>query len=104
MFQITFAEFGQIKWIIVSESNRSQIVTGSLKHRSNQVTPYDFTEQGVAMLSSVLKSKKAIEVNISIMRTIILLRRFALSHKELTQKILNWRSNTIYNLRMFLRP
>ena len=88
MFQITEADFDQIKGILVSEPNRSQIVTGSLKHRSNQVTPYAFTEQGVAMLSGVLKSKKAIEVNISIMRTFILLKRFALSHKELTQKIL----------------
>ncbi|MGY3052393.1 hypothetical protein ACVWYG_000583 [Pedobacter sp. UYEF25] len=49
--------------------------------------PYAFTEQGVAMLSSVLKSKKAIEVNIAIMRTFVLIRQYALSHQDLTDKL-----------------
>jgi len=49
--------------------------------------PYAFTEQGVAMLSSVLKNKKAIDVNIAIMRTFVLIRQYALSHKDLTDKI-----------------
>lgn len=49
--------------------------------------PYAFTEQGVAMLSSVLKSKKAIEVNIAIMRTFVLIRQYALSHQDLTNKL-----------------
>lgn len=49
--------------------------------------PFAFTEQGVAMLSSVLKSKKAIEVNISIMRAFVLIRQYALSHKDLTDKL-----------------
>ncbi|MBL0049009.1 MAG: ORF6N domain-containing protein [Bacteroidetes bacterium] len=48
---------------------------------------YAFTEQGVAMLSSVLKSKKAIEVNIAIMRAFVFIRQYALSHQELTQKL-----------------
>ena len=49
--------------------------------------PFAFTEQGVAMLSSVLKSKKAVEVNIIIMRTFVIVRRYALSHKDLTGKL-----------------
>jgi ORF6N domain len=49
--------------------------------------PFAFTEQGVAMLSSVLKSKKAIEVNISIMRAFVLIRQYTLSHKDLTDKL-----------------
>lgn len=49
--------------------------------------PFAFTEQGVAMLSSTLKSKKAIEVNISIMRAFVVIRQFALSNKELTGKL-----------------
>ena len=49
--------------------------------------PYAFTEQGVAMLSSVLKSDKAIDVNISIMRAFVFIRQYALSHQELTQKL-----------------
>ena len=51
-----------------------------LKHSST--TPYAFTEQGVAMLSSILNSDRAIEVNIQIMRTFARLKEFLLSHKE----------------------
>lgn len=51
------------------------------------VTPYAFTEQGVAMLSSVLKSDKAVEVNISIMRAFVFIRQYALTHKDLTEKL-----------------
>ena len=49
--------------------------------------PYAFTEQGVAMLSSVLKSKRAIQVNIEIMRTFVRLRRILASHAELARKL-----------------
>jgi len=49
--------------------------------------PYAFTEQGVAMLSSVLRSKRAIHVNIQIMRTFSKLRQIMVSHKELAKKI-----------------
>lgn len=51
-------------------------------------SPFALTEQGVAMLSGVLKSKTAIEVNISIMRAFVTIRKFALSHKELSKKLL----------------
>ena len=65
--------------------NLSQIVISSkLKHAPNV---YAFTEQGVAMLSSVLRSKRAIRVNIAIMRAFIKLREILLSHKKLAQKI-----------------
>jgi hypothetical protein len=50
-------------------------------------TPFAFTEQGVAMLSSVLKSKKALQVNIAIMRAFVVMRQYALSHKDLTEKL-----------------
>lgn len=49
--------------------------------------PFAFTEQGVAMLSSVLKSPKAIEVNISIMRAFVILRQYALGYAELNRKL-----------------
>lgn len=55
--------------------------------RFSPATPFAFTEQGVAMLSSVLKSKKAIKVNIAIMRAFVLVREFALSNKALAEKI-----------------
>jgi hypothetical protein len=50
-------------------------------------TPFAFTEQGVAMLSSVLKSKKALQVNIQIIRAFVFMRQYALSHKDLTVKL-----------------
>ena len=49
--------------------------------------PFAFTEQGVAMLSTVIKSDIAIEVNISIMRAFVFIRQYALSHKDLTEKL-----------------
>lgn len=50
-------------------------------------TPFAFTEQGVSMLSSILRSKKAIQVNIAIMRAFVFIRQYALSHKDLTDKL-----------------
>src|SRR5205085_10703853 len=67
--------------------NRSQIVTGSAKHRDPAYLPYVFTEQGVAMLSSVLRSPRAVEVNIAIMRTFVELRRLMDSNRALARKI-----------------
>jgi ORF6N domain-containing protein len=67
--------------------NRSQIVTGSSKHRDPLYRPYAFTEQGVAMLSSVLRSSRAVEVNIAIMRTFVQLRRLMDSNRQLARKI-----------------
>ncbi len=49
--------------------------------------PFAFTEQGIAMLSSVLKSKKAIQINISIMRAFVIMRKWAMTHKELSEKL-----------------
>ena len=49
--------------------------------------PYAFTEQGVAMLSAVLKSKRAVQVNIAIMRTFVKLREMFALHKELAHKL-----------------
>ncbi len=67
---------------------RSQIVT--LKNGRGQHTkypPYAFTEQGIAMLSSVLNSDRAISVNIEIMRAFVRLREMIASHKELAKKL-----------------
>jgi hypothetical protein len=63
----------------------SQFVTsswGGTRHQS-----FAFTEQGVAMLSSVLKSKIAIHVNISIMRAFVMMRQWALTHQELSKRL-----------------
>jgi hypothetical protein len=68
------------------ERMRSQIVTASSR-RNIGTPPYVFTEQGVAMLSSVLRSPRAIEVNIAIMRTFVQLRRLMDSNRHLARKI-----------------
>lgn len=49
--------------------------------------PFAFTEQGVSMLSSVLKSKKAIQVNIAIIRAFVFIRKYASEHKDLTERL-----------------
>ena len=50
--------------------------------------PFAFTEQGIAMLSSVLKSKTAIQINISVMRAFVMIREFALTYQELNEKLI----------------
>jgi len=67
---------------------RSQIVTlksGRGQHR--KYLPYAFTEQGVAMLSSVLNSERAVQVNIEIMRAFVRLRQMAGTHKDLARRL-----------------
>ena len=49
--------------------------------------PFAFTEQGIAMLSTVLKSEKSIQVNIAIMRAFVFIRQYALNHRDLTEKL-----------------
>jgi hypothetical protein len=66
---------------------KSQIVTSSSGHGGKRKLPYAFTEQGVAMLSSVLRSERAVEVNIAIMRTFVQLRRLMDSNRDLAKKI-----------------
>lgn len=68
-------------------ANSSQTVMSSGKHRGRSYRPYAFTEQGVAMLSSVLRSHRAVEVNIAIMRTFVQLRRLMDSNRDLARKI-----------------
>ncbi len=69
------------------ERLRSQIVTSKKGRGGRRYRPYAFTEQGVAMLSSVLRSSRAVEVNIAIMRTFVQLRRLMDSNRDLARKI-----------------
>ena len=77
MFQLSAGEFANLK---------SQIVTSSWGGL-RRATPYAFTEQGVAMLSSVLRSKRAVQVNIEIMRAFVRLRKILASHADLARKL-----------------
>ncbi len=66
---------------------RSQFVISNVGRGGRRYAPYAFTEQGVAMLSSVLRSQQAIRVNVEIMRAFVRLRRMLMSHEELAQKV-----------------
>jgi hypothetical protein len=70
-----------------SERLRSQTVTSKKGRGGRRYRPYAFTEQGVAMLSSVLRSSRAVEVNIAIMRTFVQLRRLMDTNRDLARKI-----------------
>ncbi|BDB52828.1 ORF6N domain-containing protein [Flavobacterium ammonificans] len=76
MFELTEEEF---------QCLRSQIVTSN--RGGIRYMPFAFTEQGVAMLSSVLNNERAIEINIAIMRSFVSLRKFALTYEELTKRV-----------------
>lgn len=81
MFQLTKEEY---------EVLRSQFVTSKIKTETRggrQYFPYVFTEQGVSMLSSVLKSKRAIQINVQIMRTFVKMREWAIENKEIAQRL-----------------
>jgi len=74
---------------ILSESEKDELVTNCDRFKSQKHStslPYAFTEQGVAMLSSVLKSERAIQMNVAIMRAFVKLRQILSTHKELAQK------------------
>jgi hypothetical protein len=83
MFQLTNEEF--LRCQIGTANLRSQIATAKFSKR--RFLPYAFTEYGVAMLSSVLNSRQAIQVNISIMRTFGRLRQILSTHKELANRL-----------------
>jgi len=107
MFQLTEEEFENLRSQIATSSSEAhseilkrQIGTSSsgitnLKsqfaisrsHGGRRTLPYAFTEQGIAMLSSVLRSPRAVEVNIAIMRTFVQLRSLMQSNKLLAEKI-----------------
>jgi ORF6N domain len=66
---------------------RSQIVISKSGRGGRRTRPYAFTEQGVAMLSSVLRSRRAVRVNIEIMRAFVRIRRMLESHADLARKL-----------------
>jgi hypothetical protein len=69
------------------ENLRSQSVTSNANHGGSRYLPYAFTEHGVAMLSSVLSSKRAIALNILIVRAFVRLREYLVTHQDLALKL-----------------
>lgn len=97
MFQLTQTEWEEINL-------RFQFETSSSTHGGRRYLPKAFTEQGLAMLSGVLKSDKAIAVNIQIMRAFVELRRFALTYDELAKRLFALEGNyhDVYDALKFL--
>jgi hypothetical protein len=85
MFQLSEAEFQSLKAQV--GNLKSQVAISSFAWGGRRHPPYAFTEQGVAMLSSVLRSKRAVEVNIEIMRIFVRLRQLLATNAELSRKL-----------------
>src|SRR5262245_52551439 len=77
MFQLTFQEFTHLRFQLGTSNGRG----------GRRTPPYAFTEQGVAILSSVLRSQRAIQVNIAIMDTFVRLRQMLSSHEVLARRL-----------------
>ncbi len=89
MFQLSKTEWEVLRLqILTSNSQRLQIETLETgRGKYTKYLPHAFTEQGLAMLSGILNSEKAIVVNIAIMRAFVFMRQYALTHKDLTEKL-----------------
>jgi hypothetical protein len=85
MFQLSAEEFANL---------RSQFVTSSSGYGGRRYAPYAFTEQGVAMLSSVLNSPRAIAINIEIMRAFVQVRSMAATHQDLAKQLAELQDKT----------
>jgi hypothetical protein len=87
MFLLAAEEVNVVSAASTSTSLRSQIVTSKKGRGGRRYLPYAFTEQGVAMLSSVLRSRRAVAVNIEIMRAFVRVRHMLSTHAELARKV-----------------
>ena len=89
MFQLTENEWEMMRSQIVttSDSNWSQIATSSKKHRGKSYLPFAFTEHGVTMLASVLRSEKAVKVSIAVVRAFITLKQYIADRKNISKQI-----------------
>ncbi|MBA2330447.1 MAG: ORF6N domain-containing protein [Flavisolibacter sp.] len=92
MFRLTLTEWQSIRSQTVTayeskNSLGSQNVTASQSRRNTGITPYAFTEQGVAMLSGILNSDKAISMNIAIMRAFVEVRKVLLQQSDIREQL-----------------
>ena len=87
MFQLSQSEFHSLRKQMGDLKLKSQIAISSSDWGGRRSPPYAFTEQGVSMLSSVLRSKRAVRVNIEIMRAFVRLRQILASNAQLARKL-----------------
>jgi hypothetical protein len=97
-FKLTPAEAGILRSQIATSSlqltaskddflNRSQIVTGSQKHRDPRLLPWVFTEYGALMAANLLRSKRAVHMSLHVVRAFVRLREMVAANKELSKKL-----------------
>jgi len=87
MFQLTSEEVDLAQEFLDADRLRSQFVTSNKARGGRRYQPLAFTEQGVAMLSGVLRSPRAIKVNIAIMRAFVKLRQILATHEDLSRRL-----------------
>ena len=88
MFQLTVEEYENLRSQIVTSRcgpNRSQFATGS--HGGRRYLPYVFTEHGAVMVANILRSDRAIQMSVFVVRAFIKIREMAIAHRELSQRI-----------------
>jgi hypothetical protein len=90
LLQLTKEEWNSLRSQFVTsneEANRSQIVTGSQKHRDPRALPYAFTEHGAVMAANILKSRRAAQMSIFVVRAFIKMRQTMTANKALLEKL-----------------
>ena len=86
MFRLTAEEYEDLRSQFAI-SNRSQIVTGSQKHRNPRYVPYAFTEHGAVMAANILRSKRAIQMSVFVVRAFIRMRQMLVEQRVLARKL-----------------
>lgn len=92
MFELTAEEYKSLRFHFRTSNLRSQIVTSS-SWGGRRYRPLAFSEQGVAMLSSVLRSERAVQVNIAVVRAFVKLRELLATHRDLARKLAEMEKN-----------
>ena len=89
MFQLTTKEWADLisQNPMSGRSNRSQFATGSQRHRDPRFTPYAFTEHGVLMAANILRSERAIQMSVFVVRTFIRMRQMLIEQRGLARKL-----------------
>jgi len=90
MFQLTGEEYENLRSQLVTsrgDTNRSQIVTGSQKHRNPRYLPYVFTEHGAVMAANILRSERAIQTSVFVVRAFVRMRQMLIEQRSLARKL-----------------
>ena len=101
MFQLTLEEVASLRSQIVTSSgkgNRSQIATGSQKHRDPRFSPYAFTEYGAFQAANVLNSEQAVQMGVFVVRAFVKMREALVAHRELAEKLAEWEQSLVARL------